>query len=187
MHKKSSIASKRNARLKVTHYTSLVAVVSLLISLLFSINVSARVKKGAEFPTEKLPLLSSGGSLDLASLKGKVVIVDFWASWCEPCKVELPALNDLQKRYGAKGLVVVGINMDEKPEDAKEFLKEHPLQLKLVYDGKAQVLAKKLDIDKMPTSFIIDRLGKVAERHEAFREGDGKKIEDEVLKLLAKK
>jgi cytochrome c biogenesis protein CcmG/thiol:disulfide interchange protein DsbE len=161
--------------------------IALLGVLVLSLSAQAKLKEGDAFPSPKLPVLNNKGTLDLASYKGKVVIVDFWASWCEPCKVELPALNDFYKKYKAKGLVVVGVNMDENSEDAKAFLKDHPVQVPLAYDGKAQVLAKQLDIDKMPTSFILDKSGKIAERHEAFREGDAKKMEAEVIKLLGAK
>ena len=161
---------------------------ALAIGMTFTVALSAqaKVKEGSVFPTAKLPNLSGQGATDLSALKGKVVIYDFWASWCEPCKIELPALNEMYKKYKGKGLVVIGVNMDEKPDDARAFLKEHPVVVPLVTDGKAQVLAKQLDIDKMPTSFIVGKDGKVVERHEAYREGDDKKIEAQIKALLAK-
>ena len=160
---------------------------ALGLAIITSLSAQAKVKEGSAFPTAKLPMLQGSGTMDLNTLKGKVVIYDFWASWCEPCKIELPALNKMYKKYKAQGLVVIGINMDEKPDDARAFLKEHPITVPLLADGKAQVLAKQLEIDKMPTSFIVGKDGKVAERHEAYREGDDKKIEAQIKALLAKK
>jgi thiol-disulfide isomerase/thioredoxin len=165
-----------------------VCALGLAIGLLAGTNPAmAKLKEGAPFPKGVVPTLDGKGKVDITSLKGKVVIVDFWASWCEPCKIELPALNEMYKKYKSKGLVVIGVNMDEKKADAQAFLKEHPVQVPLAYDGDKQVLAKQIEIDKMPTSFIIDKKGKVAVRHEAFREGDAEKIEQEVKKLLAGK
>ncbi len=161
-------------------------VLSFGLTFMLGFSAQAKVKEGAAFPTAKLPNLVGGGATDLNSFKGKVVVYDFWASWCEPCKVELPALNEMYKKYKSQGLVVIGVNMDEKPDDARAFLKEHPVVVPLVADGKAQVLAKQVEIDKMPTSFIVGKDGKVAERHEAYVEGDDKKIEAKIKALLAK-
>lgn len=147
----------------------------------------AKTKQGDAFPTSVVPSLDGKSKIEIAKMKGKVVIVDFWASWCEPCKIELPALNALYKKYKDKGLVVIGVNLDEKKPDAMGFLKENPVQFPLAYDGDKQVLAKQVEIEKMPTSFILDKSGKVAVRHEAFREGDADKIEAEIKKLLAAK
>lgn len=133
-----------------------------------------------------VPSLNGKGTLDLSKYKGKVVIVDFWASWCEPCKIELPYLNGLAKKMAGKNVVILGVNMDEKKADAASFLKDHPVQLPLGYDGDKKVLAGKVDIETMPTSFIIGKDGKIADRHEAFREGDGAKIEATVNELLKK-
>jgi cytochrome c biogenesis protein CcmG/thiol:disulfide interchange protein DsbE len=165
-----------------------VCTLGLVIGLLAGTTPAmAKLKEGAAFPKGVVPTLDGKGKVDISSMKGKVVIVDFWASWCEPCKIELPALNEMYKKYKSKGLVVVGVNMDEKKADALAFLKEHPVQVQLAYDGEKKVLAEQIEIDKMPTSFIVDKHGKVAVRHEAFRDGDAAKIEEEIKKLLAGK
>lgn len=146
-----------------------------------------KYKAGSDFPNAKISSLSGKSSLEISKLKGKVVVVDFWASWCEPCKVELPALNAIYKKYKSQGLVVIGVNVDATPEEAKAFLKEHPVSFPIAYDGAKKTLVEQLQIDKMPTSFILDRNGKVVVRHEAFRHGDEKKIEQEIVKLLKSK
>lgn len=157
--------------------------VVLLATLVVSTS-EAKLKKGDAFPAGAVPTLDGKGKIDLSKYKGKVVVVDFWASWCEPCKVELPALNALQKKYKDKGLVVLGINLDEKKADAQAFLKDHPVQLSLGYDGDKKVLPGKLEIETMPTSFIVDKKGVIAVRHEGFRDGDTAKIEKEIQELL---
>lgn len=162
------------------------ALVLPALVLALSTTAEAKLKKGDAFPMATLPALNGKGSLDLSKYKGKVVIVDFWASWCEPCKIELPYLNGLAKKYKGKDVVIIGVNLDEKQADAMTFLKDHPVQLPLAYDGVKKVLAEKAEIEVMPTSFIIDKKGVVAERHQAFREGDGAKIEKEVEELLKK-
>ena len=166
--------------------TTLGCLLLSIFVLALSTSARAKLKKGDAFPFSTLPLLQGGGTIDLAKYKGKVFIIDFWASWCEPCKVELPYLNTLAKKYKGQEVVIIGVNLDEKPEEATAFLKAHPVQLPLAYDGAKKVLAEKAEIEVMPTSFIIDKKGVIAERHQAFREGDGQKIEKEVAELLRK-
>lgn len=144
-------------------------------------SAEAKLKEGQEFPALKVAPFPGKDKVDAAKFKGKVVIVDFWASWCEPCKVELPALNKLHQKYKGK-VVVIGVNVDENLNDAKTFLKDHPVGFDLVHD-KGQKNAGELGIEKMPTSFILSN-GKIVKVHEAFREGDDKKIDAEVKKLL---
>ena len=163
---------------------SIARLVLPVLVLAMSASAQAKLKKGDAFPLPTLPALQGKGTLDLSKYKGKVIIVDFWASWCEPCKIELPYLNNLAKKYKGKDVVIIGVNLDEKQPDAIAFLKDHPVQLPLAYDGAKKVLADKAEIEVMPTSFIIDKKGIVAERHQAFRDGDGAKIESEVAKLL---
>lgn len=155
----------------------------LALTLIIAGHAEAKLKKGDAFPTDAVPTLDGKGKLDISKYKGKVVVVDFWASWCEPCKIELPALNALQKKYKDK-LVVLGVNLDEKKADANAFLKSHPVQLTLGYDGDKQVLAKKAEIETMPTSFIVDKSGVIQVRHQGFREGDAEKIEKEIKELM---
>lgn len=157
----------------------------LALSLLVVGTAEAKLKKGDAFPTDVVPTLDGKGKLDISKYKGKVVIVDFWAQWCEPCQKELPALSALQKKYKDK-LVVIGMNLDE-PKDkaaAVKFVKDHKAQVTLGYDGEKQLLAKKAEIETMPTSFIVDKNGVIAVRHEGYREEDAKKIEDHVKELL---
>ena len=155
------------------------------LSFSFTPVANAKLKEGAEFPALVSAPFPGAPKVDAAKLmKGKVVIVDFWASWCEPCKIELPALNALHKKYKKKGLVVIGINVDDDINEAKSFLKEHGVSFPLVYD-KDKKMVNTLEISTMPTSYILSD-GKIVKIHSGFRAGDEKKIEEEIKSLLKK-
>jgi thiol-disulfide isomerase/thioredoxin len=119
------------------------------------------------------------------SLAGKVVIVDFWASWCSPCKASFPVLNELQKTYGDK-VVVIGVNVDDKRTEMDGFLKQHAADFTVVRDADKQLVAQ-ANINTMPTSFVLDGAGKVRSIHSGFH-GDTTKKQyiaeiDDLLKV----
>jgi thiol-disulfide isomerase/thioredoxin len=120
------------------------------------------------------------------STKDKVVLVDFWASWCVPCKDSFPTMNELQKKYADRGLVIIAINVDEKRADMDVFLKAHPASFIVVRDA-AQKLVDLTGIVTMPSSFLLDRAGKVRYLHNGFH-GEKTKQEyvTEIESLLAK-
>jgi cytochrome c biogenesis protein CcmG/thiol:disulfide interchange protein DsbE len=120
-------------------------------------------------------LLSSGarasdesGILDLGDNKGKVVVVDFWASWCVPCRRSIPWLNKMQEKYRDQGLVIIGVNEDTSEADFDEFLKNYPAHFKTIRDAEGS-LARKFDVVAMPSSYILDRDGNVVVRHLGFK------------------
>jgi thiol-disulfide isomerase/thioredoxin len=121
--------------------------------------------------------------LDLASLRGKVVLVDFWASWCEPCRHSFPWLNEMQAKYAARGLVVIGVNVDRERADAAQFLHDVPAQFRIVYDP-AGSLATRYDLPGMPVSYVIGPNGEVVGRHVGFRNALRAEREAELQKLL---
>lgn len=121
-------------------------------------------------------------SFDLARLRGRVVVVDFWASWCKPCRQSIPWLNAMRTRYGADGLVVIGINVDAERVEADRFLREVPIEFEIVFDPQGE-LAKEFKVRGMPSSYVFDRTGKLVQTHLGFR--DAKKDENEAaLKAL---
>lgn len=126
-----------------------------------------------------------GQRVDLASLKGKVVIVDFLASWCAPCKQEMPVLDRLYKKYKDRGLVVVGVSVDQELDNLKGLLKQVPVSFSVVHDADHQV-AGRYKPPRMPSSYVVDRKGVVRHVHAGFRDGDDKKLEAEVVALLGK-
>src|SRR4051794_35701409 len=133
----------------------------------------AGVGKGQRAPEFSLPSLQ-GSTVTLASLKGKVVLVDFWAQWCEPCKKELPQLDRLAKEYAQKGVVIVAVNIDKQRENAERMVKQLGVSLPVLLDPAGSV-AGTYDLPKMPTSFVIDKKGIVRFVNEGF---DGPKDVD---------
>jgi thiol-disulfide isomerase/thioredoxin len=101
------------------------------------------------------------------SLKGKVVILDFWASWCGPCAESFPVMDELQKKYKDQGLVIVAVSVDEKADKMATFLKKNPVTFTIVRDAEHKLVAT-VEPETMPTSFIIDRAGKVHFLHNGF-------------------
>jgi cytochrome c biogenesis protein CcmG, thiol:disulfide interchange protein DsbE len=125
----------------------------------------------------------AGQGVSMANLKGKVVLVDFWASWCAPCREELPVLNALYKKYRARGFEIVGVNQDQKPENVRSFLSGTPLSFRVVHDG-ARAVAGRYGPSKMPSSFLIDRRGIVRHVHAGYRASDRKAFETQIETLL---
>jgi thiol-disulfide isomerase/thioredoxin len=146
-------------------------------------NTFGGLKTGDTFPD--LTSFKLEGKLP-DTLKGKVVIVDFWASWCGPCKDSFPVMNQLIKKYADRGLVIVAVNADEVRADMDTFLTKNPATFTVVRDA-AQKLVEKADVGTMPTSFILDRDGKVRYLHNGFHgEKTKKEYETEIESLLAR-
>lgn len=155
----------------------------LLTGLLFAVPVAA-IGVGTIAPEIGASDLS-GRAVSMASLKGKVVMVDFWASWCAPCKQELPVLDALYKKYRGKGFEIIGVNQDESAESARKFLSSQPLSFPIVHD-RGRAVANRYAPSKMPSSFLIDRKGIVRYVHGGFKSDDRPKLEAQISELLAK-
>lgn len=130
-----------------------------------------------------LPSLKGESTISSDVAKGKVVIVDFWASWCEPCKASFPTYNDLLSKYGSKGLVIIGINIDNDKEKALGFLEETPAHFLVAVDPDKKV-AEAYNLPTMPTSYIIGRDGNILYTHAGYHEGDLAGMEKEVETAL---
>ena len=126
----------------------------------------------------------SGPALDFDSLKGKVVYLDFWASWCAPCRHSFPWMDSMQRAYSERGLVVVGVNLDQEHELAERFLREMSPHFRIVFDPNG-ALAERFKVSGLPASFVIDRHGKVRLKHLGFREDDTTALDAQVTALLS--
>ena len=155
---------------------------ALLLTLPLAV-VAAEAGKAA--PEFQLPNLKQE-SVKLSEYKGKVVYLDFWASWCGPCKKTFPWLNELQKKYGKDGFEVVGVNVDAKKADADKFLVSTPAEFTVLFDP-AGATPTAYEVQGMPSSFIIDRAGKVHLAHRGFKDGEAAELEAEIKKLLQAK
>jgi thiol-disulfide isomerase/thioredoxin len=133
-----------------------------------------------------LHLTVGGVPADLGQFRGKVLYVDFWASWCVPCLLSFPFMNDLQSTDGPRGLQIIAVNMDQKPADAEGFLVAHPTGF-AVAAGPNGPCAKALGVAAMPTSFLIDRDGNIHSRHAGFRADDTASLRAEIDTLLSAK
>jgi thiol-disulfide isomerase/thioredoxin len=150
--------------------------------VIFCGRAMAGLKTGDTFPD--LAGYKLEGTLP-AGTKGKIVLVDFWASWCEPCKQSFPVMEELHKRYGGRGLVIIAVNVDENRPDMEAFLKKNAATFTVVRDAN-QKLVEKAGIATMPSSFLIDRDGKVRFTHTGFRGGETKKKYEEEIEALLK-
>ena len=131
----------------------------------------------------QLPAAASTPALDLARFRGQVIVVDFWASWCKPCRQSIPWLNDLRARYGARGLVIIGVNVDAERADAEKFQRDVPIGFDVLYDPQGR-LAEQFGVQGMPSSFVFGRDGKLAHTLLGFRETRRAEHETEILDLL---
>ncbi len=119
----------------------------------------------------------------LDAYAGKVVLVDFWASWCSPCLQSFPWMNGLQQKHGGEGLVILAVNLDQERALADAFLGRTPAQFRVEFDP-AGTVARQFDVQAMPTSFLIDRKGKVRVRHAGFKDKHRAEREQQIVQLL---
>ena len=124
--------------------------------------------------------------VDLNALEGKVVVLDFWASWCVPCRRSFPWLNSMHDKYAADGLVIIGVNLDNEPADAAEFLADFPASFAIHYD-RDKALAEQFEVMTMPSSYIIGRDGQVFKRHLGFQVREQDEYEGAIAAALAAK
>ena len=143
---------------------------------------TAKVEVGRSIP--KLAKLVPGAEIPITS--GKIVLIDFWASWCSPCRKSFPILNELHRKYGPKGLVIIGISVDEKEADYRKFASKMKASFPLIHDS-AHKAAAAFNLPAMPMSYIIDRKGIVRHIHKGFSGAKTRaKYITEIETLLAK-
>jgi cytochrome c biogenesis protein CcmG, thiol:disulfide interchange protein DsbE len=153
----------------------------LLFVLLTGAACAAEV--GQLAPNFALPT-AAGTPVTLDKLRGQVVYVDFWASWCGPCRRSFPWMNDMQQKYGGKGLAIVAINVDKKRADADKFLAMIPSSFPVVYD-EAGTSPAAFGVKGMPSSYLIDARGNIVLIERGFLDEHRAELEDRIKALIA--
>lgn len=154
-----------------------------LLSALAAVPAAAK-GKGVAAPDCRIQLLGGAATSSIGQLRGKVLYVDFWASWCTSCHASFPFMNSLDKELSGKGLQVLAINLDEKLEDAQAFIGKHPVRFAIAVTANASC-AKEFGVAGMPTSYIIDRNGIIQHVHQGFRAGEAGALREIIGKLLS--
>lgn len=160
----------------------------LVVLLVMGMPVFAAVaaESGQPAPGFGASLLQGQDSLELAHYRGKVLYLDFWASWCGPCRQSLPAMEALRQEFGKEGFEVIAVNLDEKPQDGLDFLKKYPVTYPVVQDAQGRI-ARLYDVRSMPMSYLIDRQGVVRHVHQGFNKKDIPRLKAAVAELLGEK
>lgn len=151
----------------------------LLIALLNPVQSAPLNQPAPDFTLKSL----SGKNLKLSEQAGNVVMLNFWASWCGPCRKEMPLLNELHNKYEPLGFVILGVNVEQELKLAKAFLKETPVDFPILFDSGNQV-SQAYEVIAMPTTVLIDRAGKVRYLHKGYKAGDENKYRKMVKKLV---
>jgi thiol-disulfide isomerase/thioredoxin len=128
----------------------------------------------------------AGGQVSLADLKGQVVMINFWASWCGPCRQEFPALDQIYAKYKPMGFTLVAINVESEKADAEKFLSATPASFPILFDPDNTVSGK-YGVSAMPTTVLIDRQGRVRWQHRAYKPGDEAKYIEQIRAALREK
>jgi len=149
-----------------------------IISLgLYSFNAAADAAPDFTLPS------NSGENIRLAEARGQVVMLNFWATWCGPCRVEMPLLEALHQRYGSAGFVLYGINVEEDSEGAKKLMKTLGVTFPILFDTESKASAL-YNVDSMPTSVLIDKKGEIRYVHRGYKAGDENIYREKIRELI---
>ena len=169
--------------------TSRVFITSLCLLTLISLfatysgSIFAASSDASPAPDFSLPLINKEGKVNLEDLKGRVVYVDFWATWCPPCRKSFPWMEEMHTRYHEDGLTIVAISVDAKYELAEKFIRELNPSFISAHDSGKKV-SKLYKLRAMPSSYLIDRNGNIIRTHLGFRTSRANKVEAEIKAAL---
>jgi peroxiredoxin len=153
------------------------AAVAAALAITTTVGASASMAPSFSLPSR------SGDTVSLAQLKGKVVMLNFWASWCGPCRQEMPLLDSMYKRYSSLGFTLVGVNVDANSKDAEAWLSKTPVSFPVLFDRESKVSAM-YDVKAMPSTVFIDRKGNVRALHKGYKAGDEGEYLNQIRALL---
>lgn len=128
----------------------------------------------------------AGGQLSLSGLRGQVVMINFWASWCGPCRQEFPALDEMYRKYKPMGFTMVGINVESERADAERFLGVRPVSFPILFDPDNAVSGR-YGVSAMPTTVLVDRQGRLRWQHRAYKPGDEARYIEQIRAMLREK
>ncbi len=160
-----------------------------LVALFFLIGLSnAHALESLQGPAKNCPIkaLKDGKEISLASLKGKVVYLDFWASWCGPCALSFPFMEETYLKHKSEGLEVVAISVDETADDASNFINGQKVNFAIAHDPEG-TCPKAYELQTMPTSYLIDRKGNLRSVHRGFNNSDREELNKSIDALLKEK
>jgi len=127
--------------------------------------------------------MTDGSTVRLSDLKGKVIYIDFWASWCGPCRQSLPQYESLYKNLASEHFLILAVNLDEQRDDAEHFLKNHPVSYPVLLDPSGDS-AREWSLSVMPSSYLVDAQGRLAYIYVGFEKSHMEKIEHDIKELL---
>ena len=157
---------------------------ALVVGGMLVTSVSASSGSGA---APNFTLTSRNGDVvSLADLKGQVVMINFWATWCGPCRQEMPLLDALYKRYNRMGFTLLGVNVEEDSSGADKWLADTPVTFPILYDTKNQV-SKLYNVTAMPSTVLVDRQGNVRFLHRGYKPGDENDYQNAIRELIREK
>jgi len=165
--------------MKLNKASKLLSVFSLGVLMSLSLNTWAETVGGAapDFTLKS----NQGKNIRLQELRGEVVMLNFWASWCGPCRQEMPLMNDIYEEFKDLGFTILAVNVDEDSADADRFLSKVPVDFPVLYDNKSKV-SEMYKVDAMPTTVLIDRDGNRRFHHRGYKPG----YEDDYAKQVKK-
>lgn len=149
----------------------------MLAAGFFAVNACADAAPDFTLPS------STGENVRLAEQRGQVVMLNFWASWCGPCRKEMPLLDEMSKRYSAAGFVLYGVNVEEDNTDAKKLIKELGVSFPILYDTESKA-SSLYNVDAMPTTVVIDKKGEIRFVNRGYKAGDENKYRDQIRELI---
>jgi peroxiredoxin len=159
-----------------------VGVLASILSVSMLAASAIALDRGARAPEIGMRDLD-GNEVTIASLRGRVVVVDFWASWCVPCADSMVVYQRLYETYRERGLTIVGVSQDQRVDNARAFVSRHHLSFPVVFD-EGHAIAGRYAPPRMPTSYLIDRTGVVRHVHAGYRSSDAAQLESQVQALV---
>lgn len=166
--------------------SKLIVCVAAAIAALMPMQTAMALEVGSKAPNCALTAIGDGQKNSLSQFQGKVLYIDFWASWCVPCAKSFPFFNRLHADLAEQGLGIVAVNLDENPGDAQDFLAKTPADFMVAADINKQC-ANEFAVTAMPSSYLVDRKGIVRHVHLGFRPGEAEELRSLLITLLAEK